>query len=76
MSLPPVPLAPVTQPHLTAGEAGSYRPAVGQEERGLAWGMAAALKHERGSHGAERTWSLGDHRGRARLRGGSSRGQI
>lgn len=59
----PIPLAPVTQPHLTAGEAGRRMPVVCQVERGLAGGMTAALKHERGSHGEDRAcWCEGPQR--------------
>lgn len=59
----PIPSAPVTRPRLTAGEAERHMPFVYQVERGLAWDMTAALKHERGSHGQERTcWCGGPQR--------------
>lgn len=50
----PFPLAPVTRPHRTAGEARRCRPVVCQEDRRLAWDMTAALKHDGNSHGEER----------------------
>lgn len=59
----PILSGPGTRPRLTAGEAERHIPVVYQVERGLAWGMTAALKHERGGHEEERTcWCGGPQR--------------